>query len=162
VIATSPDYRMSGGFVWPVCDLGFVDSSFKYTRDRTGRVPRPQTRARRRRTGPAHRPPRRPPAASPQSAPPHPRTLGVPRVPVNRSALTPAGGAAGLFETMSFQSTRPRRYTSIAEFTHIRTASSLQAAASEPAACPRVQSPREPERDSPAHAHAARGAALLL
>jgi len=21
---------MSGGFVWPVCDLGFVDSSFKY------------------------------------------------------------------------------------------------------------------------------------
>jgi hypothetical protein len=68
---------MSGGLVWPVCDLGFVDSSFKYTRDRTGRVPRPQTRARRRRTGPAHRPPRRPPAASPQSAPPHPRTLGT-------------------------------------------------------------------------------------
>ena len=146
---------MSGGFVWPVCDLGLtfvVDSSFKYHENRTGRrrVPRPQTRARRRRTGPAHRPPRRPPAASPQSAPPHPRTLGT-TCPGELSALTPAGARGGAcrfrFETMSFQSTRPRRYTSIAEFTDYTHSNSL-----EPAGC----SLRACSLSSHAHAHAAR------
>ena len=110
---------MFGGFVWPVCELDFVVvSGFIIQVSRPDAdPPRPADPG-----GPGGGAPAPPPPARCESGlRARPRTADRLEVPLSvncplshvatgsGTALTPAGAAAGLFETMSFQSTRPRR-----------------------------------------------------